>query len=192
MRTAGLLLAWALAANAQNPPADYADLYSQLQQKLTAFDATVASQWNGSKPPVDFCAELKAPGADRILEALGANTLTDVQMEIQSLQALGVTTVNLAISFPVLYQPFFAYNGDPDDYPKYLTFYKQVAADIRAAGLRMVVRAGPMYTGVLTQDSGLNVAAYYQTLSSSAYIAARTRQIITIAQEIQPDYLVVA
>lgn len=192
MRTAGLLLAWAFVATAQNPPPDYADLYSSLQQKLTAFDANIAAQWNGSKPPVAFCADLRAPGAEPVLQALGVNALSVVQMEIQSLQALGVTAVSLDIGFPVLYQPFFTYNGDPDDYQKYLTFYKQVAADIHAAGLRMVVQTGPLYTGVLTENSGLNVAPYYKTLTSSAYIAARAHQIITIAQQIQPDYLVVA
>ena len=132
------------------------------------------------------------PGANNVLLALGANTLAVTQMEIQSLQALGVTMVNLSIAFPALCQPFFTYNGDPDDYQKYLTFYRQVAAAIRAAGLRMVVNAGPVYTGVLTENSGLNVAAYYQTLTTSEYIAARTRQIVTIAEQIQPDYLVIA
>jgi hypothetical protein len=57
---------------------DYLDLYSSLQQKLTAFDATVTSQWNGAKPPVDFCVQLRAPDADHVLEALGhhANLVT--------------------------------------------------------------------------------------------------------------------
>jgi uncharacterized protein (TIGR03437 family) len=192
MRAAVLLLAWAFAANAQNPPAEYQDLYSSLQQKLTAFDANLSSQWDGSKPAVNFCATLRAPDAERVLQSLGANTLSVAQSEIQSLQALGVTTVSLGIDFPVLYQPFFTYLGTPDDYQSYLTFYKQVAALIRAAGMRMVVNAGPMYTGVLTGNSGLNVAPYYQTLNSSEYITARTRQIVTIAEEIQPDYLVVA
>ncbi|MGD0870561.1 MAG: hypothetical protein ABSB88_13470 [Bryobacteraceae bacterium] len=192
MRAAGFFLAWAFVANAQIPPAVYLDLYSQLQHELTVFDAALASKWNGSKPPVDFCAELRAPGAYSVLASLGENTPAVVQAEIQSLQALGVTTVSVDISFPVLYQPFFTYNGDPGDYQKYLTFYEQVAADIRAAGLRLVVQTGPLYTGVLTQNSGFNVAAYYQTLTSSQYITARTHQIITIAQQIQPDYLVVA
>ena len=192
MRAAGLLLVWAFAANAQNPPAGYLDLYSSLQQKLTAFDSAVTSRWNGSKPPVDFCAELRAPGANSVLAGLGENTLGVVQAEIRSLQALGVTTVSVGISFPALYQPFFTYNGNPDDYQKYLTFYKQVAADIRAAGMRMVVHTGPLYTNVLSENSGLNVAPYYQTLTSSEYIAARTHQIVTIAQQLQPDYLVVA
>jgi uncharacterized protein (TIGR03437 family) len=192
MRAAGFLLAWAFVANAQNPPADYLDLYSALQQKLTTFDSTITSQWNGSKPPVDFCTELRTPGAYRVLQAQGANAPAVVQAEIQSLQALGVNTVSVGISFPALYQAFFAYSGAPDDYQKYLTFYKQVAADIRAAGMRMVVYTGPLYTNALSENSGLNVAPYYQTLTSSEYIAARTHQILTIAQQLQPDYLVVA
>ena len=192
MRPVGFLLIWAFAANAQNPPADYLDLYSTLQQHLTTFDATLTSQWNGSKPPVDFCAELRTPGAANVLLSLGISPTALVEAEIQSLQATGVTTVSLGISFPSLYQPFFQYNGDPGDYQKYLSFYQQVAADIRAAGMRMVVHTEPLYTGVLTQNSGLDVASYYRTLTTSAYITARTHQILTIAQLIQPDYLVVA
>ncbi len=76
MRTVGLLLAWAFAAFAQNPPAEYADLYPSLQQKLTAFDATVNAQWDGSKPAVDFCAELLAANGNRGTQLLGINALT--------------------------------------------------------------------------------------------------------------------
>jgi uncharacterized protein (TIGR03437 family) len=54
MRAAGFFLAWAFVANAQNPPTVYLDLYSQLQQGLTAFDSTVTSQWNGSNAPIDL------------------------------------------------------------------------------------------------------------------------------------------
>jgi uncharacterized protein (TIGR03437 family) len=194
MRASCLVLVWAFATYAQNPPvpADYADLYPALQQKLTAFDATIASQWNGAKPPVDFSAELLAANANRGTQLLGPNALTGVGLELQSLEALGVNTVKVAINFPILYQPFTQYNGDPADYQYFLAFYRQVAADIRALGLRMVVHTGPLYTGDFAAGSGLNAGGYYKTLSSAAYIAARARQIITIAQQIQPDYLVVA
>ena len=192
MRTAGLLLAWAFAAFAQNPPADFLDLYSSLQQKLTDFDATVTAQWDGSKPPVAFCAELLTANSNRGVALIGPNALVGLQLELNRLHANGVTAVSMAIGFPVMYQPFYTWNGDANDYQQFVSFYRQAAAYVRAAGLRLVVHAGPVYTGVFSAGSGLNVDGYYKTLTSSSYISARARNIVNIALQIQPDYLVVA
>lgn len=192
MRAIGLLLTWAWTACAQNPPAEYLDLYSSLQQKLATFGETLNSEWDGSKPPVDFCAELLSANANRGLALLGPTAAGGLQLELQSLKETGVTAVSVAADFPILYPPFFQYNGDPGDYQSLLTYYKTVAAAVRALGLRLVVHAGPIYTGAFSAGSGLNVSGYYGTLSSTAYIQARARQIVTIARELQPDYLVLA
>jgi len=53
MRTALLIAVFSLPALAQNQtvPLEYQDLYTALTSKLTAFDATISSQWNGSRRP---------------------------------------------------------------------------------------------------------------------------------------------
>ncbi len=101
---------------------------------------------------------------------------TGAQLELASLHALGVNTVTVAIGFPILYQPFDAF-----DYQGYLSFYKQLAVNIHAAGMKMVVE-----TGVV------DVPGYCPTLADPMYLAGRAQQILTIAREIQPDYLVIA
>ena len=192
MRPIGWLVAGALAANAQGIPSTYQDLYSSLQDKLTAFDAILAAGWDGSKPPMEFRAEILSANSDRGLALLGPNGPAGAELEIRSLQALGVTTVSLAIDFPVLYKPFYAYNGDPNDYQKMLAYYRQVAASARAHGLRLAVHTGPADTGDLPAGSGWNLAGYYKTLNLPTYIAARGDQVLTIAQQIQPDSLALA
>ena len=188
-----MLLAWALAAAAQSIPADYLDLYSSLQQKLSDFGTTLSAHWDGSQPPMDFCAELLSANGNRGLQLLGKSAVTGMQTEARSLQAMGVTSISVAINFPVLYRAFYAYNADPNDYQNMLAYYRQVASVVRAYGMRLVVHTGPMYTGVFSDGSNLNAAGYYKSFPTvSAYVAARAEQIVTIAQEIQPDALVLA
>ena len=181
MRTALLIAVLTLPALAQSQtvPLEYQDLYKQLQSKLTEFDATISSKWDGSRPPVDFSAELLTANANRGQQLLTAGA-TSAQLELASLQALGVKTVTVAIGFPILYQPF-----DPFHYQGYLSFYKQLAANIHAAGMKMVVETGVVFPN-------LDAAAYYPTLADPLYVNGRAQQILTIAREIQPDYLVIA
>lgn len=178
MRTSLLIAFCTLPALAQNQPVplEYQDLYNALQSKLTAFDATISSKWDGTRPPVDFSAELLTANANRGQLLLTTGAATEAQLELASLQALGVKTVTVAIGFPILYQPF-----DPLYYQGYLSFYKQLAARIHAAGMKMVVETG-----------ALDVAGYYPTLPDQFYVDGRAKQILTIASEIQPDYLIVA
>jgi len=181
MRTALLIAVLTLPALAQNQvvPLEYQGLYAALASKLTEFDATISSKWDGSRPPVDFSAELFTANANRGLLLLTAGTATS-ELEIASLQALGVKTVTVAIGFPILYQPF-----DPFHYQGYLSFYKQLAANIHAAGMKMVVETGVVFPS-------LDAAAFYPTLPDLLYVNGRAQQILTIAREIQPDYLVIA
>ena len=178
MRTSLLIAVFTLPAFAQTAtvPLEYKDLYDALASKLTAFDATISKQWNGSRPPVDFSAELLTANANRGRQLLTDGAATGAQLELASLQALGVKAVTVSIGFPILYQPF-----DPFDYQAYLSFYKQLAASIHAAGLKLVVETG-----------ALDVAGYYPTLADQFFVAYRAQQIVTIARELQPDYLIVA
>ena len=189
MRIALLIAVCALPALAQTAtvPLEFQDLNTALASKLAAFDATIASQWDGSKPPVDFSAELFTANGNRGRQLLTAGAATGAQLELASLQALGVKAVTVAIGFPILYQPF-----DPADYPGFLSFYRQLAAEIRAAGMKMVVETGVVFPGVFSEGSGLDVADYYLNLANSQYLTGRAQQVVTIAREIQPDYLVIA
>ncbi|HEY4362443.1 MAG TPA: hypothetical protein VGN17_15825 [Bryobacteraceae bacterium] len=168
-------------------PLDYQDLYSSLQQKLTAFDASVLSQWNGTKSNVDFSAELLSANCNRGLQLLTARQ--GYLAELAKLKALGVNTVTVCASFPILYQPFYQFNGDPADYQNMLAFYQQLATDVRTQGMKLAVESDAMFPGVYSTGSGFNLTGYYGTLGQQAYIDGRTQTIVTIAKTMQPDYL---
>jgi hypothetical protein len=89
MRTSLLIAVCALPAFAQNQPVplEYQDLYTALQSKLTAFDATISKQWNGSRPPVDFSAELLTANANRGIQLLTGGASTGAQLELASLHS---------------------------------------------------------------------------------------------------------
>lgn len=168
-------------------PTDFQDLYTSLQQKLTAFDATVLSQWNGTKSNVDFSAELLTANCNRGLQLLGARQ--GYLAELARLKALGVTMVTVCAGFPILYQPFYQYNGDPADYQRMLAFYQQLAADVHGQGLKLAIESGAMFPTVYSGGSGFSLSSYYTTLGQQAYTDGRTQNILTLAQMVQPDYL---
>jgi hypothetical protein len=62
--------------------------------------------------------------------------------------------------------------------------------DINGKPMRMIVEANPLLT-VDNPGTGLNATAYYQSLSFTTYEQRRSANIVTIAQYVQPDYLIV-
>jgi len=168
-------------------PTDFQDLYSSLQQKLGTFDASILSQWNGKKSDVDFSAELLSANCNRGLQLLGSRQ--GYLAEMGRLKALGVNTVTVCAGFPILYQPFYQFNGDPADFQNMLAFYKQLAVDVHAQGLKLAIESGAMFPGVYSTGSGFNLSGYYSTLGQQAYTDGRTQVIVTLAQTVQPDYL---
>ena len=73
------------------------------------------------------------------------------------------------------------------DYQGYLSFYKQLAVNIHAAGMKMVVETGVVFPGMYAGRSITTPRS-----RTAMYVAGRAQQILTIAREIQPDYLVIA
>ncbi len=180
-----LLFQFALAAQTSPPiPASYQSLYTELQGDVTAFSQSMAGN-SGVKYPTMFAGQVMTASSD-----IGSNLLQTgyyagtVAPELQELQALGVTAVTVHINFPVLYQPYFS---DPQIFQNYVAFYQQLAQQIHASGMKMIVE-----TSVASPENGANIASflsYYQSLSWSGYMAGRAQQALTIAQSIQPDYL---
>jgi uncharacterized protein (TIGR03437 family) len=184
-----LLIVNQQVALSQSVPGVFQDLYPALQNKISNFDAKVTNQWNGATPPIIFSGELVTANANRGGALLSTATYEGVRIELSALQSIGVKGVDIQIGFPILYKPFFDFSGKPADYNNYLNFYKQIAADIRNRGLKLIVQSGPLFPGFYSAGSGLDFGAYYKTLSQDEYIRGRAQVIATIAQEIRPDYL---
>jgi uncharacterized protein (TIGR03437 family) len=66
-----------------------------------------------------------------------------------------------------------------------VAFYANLATQIHQLGLKMIVEAALVYPGL----SGMNVAAYYASLTDAQFIAERANNALTIAQQVGPDYI---
>ncbi|MFB3827327.1 MAG: hypothetical protein ACE15B_11190 [Bryobacteraceae bacterium] len=177
------------AAQPANVPAAYRDLYTLLDSKIAAFDRTVSATWSGRKPPVDFSAELALANANRGVDLLSASALPGIQLELQRLQQLGMKAVTIAIGFPVFDPGFHQFNGTTGDYPRYVDFYRQLAASVRNRKMKVVIKSGVLFPGFYSSRSGFNLSGYYASLSTDQYIAAKTQHAVNIVTNLQPDYV---
>jgi len=175
------------------PPAGYCtQIYNELYGDLQAFNTALATPptWT----PLPGGATLYAGN----LEWANGNTGPSLsspnyfqytlQPQLQELQALGVQAILVPVLFPILYQPFY---GSPDALQPYLTFYTQVAQAVRAAGLKLIVDNEILFSND-TAAGWTNMNAFYGPLTWPEYMAARAQMAATIAQAMQPDYLVLA
>jgi hypothetical protein len=114
---------------------------------------------------------------------------------------LGINAVLVQTGFPLFDQNFWEFQGQTSAQAKqtvrnYLSFYTLVAQDIHGRKdvngqpMRMIVEASPMLT-VDNPGTNLNATGYYQSLSLETYEERRSANDVTIAQDLQPDFLTV-
>ncbi len=173
---------------AQNPPvpAEYQDIYSMLKTQISAFDASVKSGWNGAPSGVLYAPQLQSADSNDYTNMLQPFYYSNqVLVELDQLRAVGSQAVTVHISFPILYQPFYASN--PSLYQSFVNFYAQLAVDIHARGMKMIVES------VVGHPFDGNLAAaftpYYKSLDWNAYMTGRAQNAVNVAQLVQPDYL---
>ncbi len=187
-----LLALGACRGRAQGPgrvPAEYADLYRTMAAQIAAFDAKVGPVPAGRGADVAWGAELLTANCNRGRVLLEPRTLPGVRLELTRLQELGVHAVTVCIGFPLLYRPFFEYNGDPQDYDRFLGFYRELAQEVHGRGLKLIVETAVLFPGVYSQGSGLKLREYYATLDPRQLAAGRAEVAKTIVQEVHPDFL---
>ncbi len=196
MRARGLALVFVLlttalasAQSSSKVPREYQDLYTMLDGRVSAFDATVSRGWDGRSSDVLFAAELLVANCNRGRQLLDPRAFEGTKLELTRLQDLGVRAVTICIGFPLLHRPFFEFNGDPDDYQRFIDFYRKLSAEVHRRNLKLIVESSILFGGVYSQGSGLNVVEYYRTLSGGEIAAARAEVVRTIVREVQPDYL---
>src|SRR5579862_7999103 len=131
-------------SSAQTPPVPsvYQDLYDSLTTQISGFETAVNTGWNGSSYPYLNAPQLEAADSDQFTQLLGTNYYTGaVTDQLQELQALGANAVTVHINFPILYQPFYIATGNPAQYQQFVSFYQQLAQDVHARGMKLVVEA---------------------------------------------------
>ena len=193
-RASPLCAAWAVlallpysSARAQAPPvpAAFQDLYSSLNTYLTNFNTTLGAPQTPPTPAL-FSGNLKNADANAGPALVNPATMAGIQLQLQELQAMGVQAVTVEIGFPALYQPFLASQGQT--YAQWVTFYQQIAALVHGAGLKLIVENDTLLVNDV--QAGWNAAPFFATLDWPTYQQARAQMALTIAQTMQPDYLV--
>jgi uncharacterized protein (TIGR03437 family) len=159
-----------------------------MQGYLSSYNATLSSQWNGAKSPAVFGTELLAANDNIGITALLApDALSKVEMELDGLARLGVQFVTVAVSFPILFQPFYSFeNNNPQDYAQVLSFYQNVMAQARQRNMKVLIESFVVFPAYAT-DLPLN--DYYQSLTTSQFNAGRAQNAQNVAQLLQPDWL---
>src|SRR5580700_9917595 len=174
-------------------PAGYCStIYDELYGDLQAFNIllSVPPIW---KPitggPALYAANLQVADGNTGPGLIGADYLPGVLTQLQEEKALGVQAIMIEIGFPVMYAPFF---GGQAGVAPYISFYTQVAQAVRAAGLKLIVENNVLLTADVAGGWGSSLTKFYSTLDWHQYMAARASMAATLAQAMQPDYLVLA
>jgi fibronectin type 3 domain-containing protein len=194
-----LLASGLVRADVPTPPAPpavpagsyCATIYNELSGDLQTFNTQLATPptWTPvSGGPTLYAATLSEADSNTGPQISGANYLQNVLVQLQELKALGVQAVSVPVGFPVLYEPFY---GSQTAYQPYLTFYTQVAQAVKAAGLKLIVDNEELFSNDIAAG-WTNMNAFYSTLTWTQYMAARATMAATIAQYMQPDYLILA
>ena len=167
-------------------PPVFQDLFGSLNGDLKAFNIALNGIWNGSKYPVLFSGTLTSADGNAGPPLIASGHYSGVQLQLQALQALGVKAIMVEVGFPMLYEPFFS---SQSQYQQYVSFYQQVAASVRALGMKLIIENNCLLSNMV--QAGWNTAPFYATLNWTEYQAARAQTAAVIAQTMQPDYLVV-
>ncbi len=173
-------------------PAGYCStIYGELNGDLQAFNLLlkVPPVWTPiAGPPTLHSANLQEADANTGPQLIGPYYLPSVLIQLQELKALGADAILVPVGFPALYEPFF---GSQAAVQPYLNFYSQVAQAVKAAGLKLIVENAVLLSSDI--ESGWpNLTSFYSTLDWNQYMAARATQAATLAETMQPDYLILA
>jgi hypothetical protein len=181
-----LFAALGLPAQTIAVPATYQDLYTALTAQISAFDSAVRANWDGTSSPVLYAPQLETASAAQYTALLAPTYYSNAVLpELEELQALGAQGVAVHISFPIL-DPLF-YSSNPAQYQQFVAFYQQLAQDIHARGMKMIVES--VVENVFPGDNAVAFAPYYVGLTWNGYMAGRARNALNTALLIQPDYM---
>lgn len=158
--------------------AAYAALYSTLDAALNSAHTYLNSQPTVSPHALVFATELLQADGNRGSDLLKPGVLASVDLSLTRLKELGVQGVTVEIGYPLLL-PSFPRSAD------YVSFFKQVAADVRSHGLKLdvetnVVFANTPFSTIKTSFAGL-------TLTQLANDMLAMDQ--TVIDNLHPDYL---
>jgi len=174
-----------VAAQAPPVPSTFQDLYTELDNYLVNFNATLTANGSIQPYPVLWTGSLKAANGNIGPQLISGQS--GMLLQLQALKALGAKAIMVQVGFPVLWAPFLTSQGQ--SYSAFAAYYQGVAAAVRQAGLKLVVEDDTLLTNDV--QAGWGASAFYATLDWPSYQQARAQMALTVAQLMQPDYMVV-
>ncbi len=170
----------------------WVEINAELKSELDTFNTTINSSWNGTKyAGAHFGADIY-PAENGTSMASASFYTSNVIPWIDAMQALGIKSMKVTVSFPILYKPYYDYlagggvGSGLAQYNATLTNYVALAAYVHNKGMKLVVDSLTVHP-----LSNPSVTSYYSTLSLASYKAGRSAVINTLAENMSPDYLIV-
>ena len=167
-------------------PAEFRDLYQELESLLDRFGRTLDRQKHPRNDPVAFSAQLTCVNSCRLPRLLDPEAYKGVTLELDRLKALKLEAVTVSLGFPMLYPQF---HKDKKTYEAYLGFYEKLAGDVRSRGMKLIVETGAIFSQAGYVEAGFDTAGFYRSLSLADYIKARSEMAVIIARYLKPDFL---
>ena len=188
------LLSASVPCKASSPPPvppSYQALYNQLNSTLVAFNTSLGTV---SPYPVINAAELINAAGDTG-PALATET-SSVNLQVLALKAMGVQAVMIQVGFPIMDPNFYNFLQTQTGfqnitYSQLQNFYQGVAANVRAAGMKLIVENNVLLANDVSAGWSPATGNYYATLDWSTFQTYRANCALNIAQIMQPDYLVI-
>ncbi len=160
-------------------PAEFTALYDELSTNLAARERELLAVWDGTRSSVTFSTTLLTASSN-----LGAALFDPAAREgnrvyLGRLAEFGVGAVVLQINYPILTSDFTAAA------PNYLATYAEIADEIRALGLKVIVE----HNNLIPTFSALDPTTYYANLTKTRFGQESYAEVRAIVEQIQPDYL---
>jgi hypothetical protein len=159
-------------------PQEYQSLYKELDDELSAFELVLKQKWDGSRNDTTFATELSFANGNIGEGLLRPETLENNRILLDFLQNMGIQGVVLSIKYPLL-EPTFPRSTE------YLSFYKQIATEIRRHDMKVLVETGAVFAGTAFSSVPVDWSKY----TSASFLEGMQDQLVLIAHEIKPDYL---
>jgi hypothetical protein len=161
-------------------PEAYRGIYQELDSELHRQIPIIAFPWGRTPPQTAFGVELLVANSNRGEALLNERVLTATAITLDRLKALGVQSVSLSLQYPVL-------TADYPRAPEFREFYRQVAAEIRRRGLRIVAEMGSAFR----EPELSRLAVDYSGLKRGRFNAGLREMAEAIIADIRPDFLTI-
>jgi fibronectin type 3 domain-containing protein len=191
-----LPLAFPRTMRAQYPPvpATFQPIYTELDNYLINFNATLPAPSGPAYPTLMTGALKTAEGNDGpgLLSNMTGTLATlsqsgGLMLQLNALKATGVQAILINIGFPMLYEPFMDSQG-ANYQTQFVAFYAAVANAVHLAGMKLIIENDTLLVNDIAAN--WNAAPFYATLNWTQYQQARAQTALTIAQKMNPDYMV--